>query len=199
MGGATQIRSQVGCPAAQTQGWGLRAKWAGFHVEEASLLGFWLSLSPLTPPGLLNFFLAAKFHPRRGVRALEGRGETWRKTQKERGVCCDPETPSMNPMRSCYPGTNAPPQDSVADAVPPEPMHQYPSGSSPVVPSVLPLIHFPKTQESGPRPPHSHLRTAPPRGRGSGPLPRRPRPQPRCPPTRRSCTARRAPSDGRGG
>lgn len=51
----------------------------------------------------------------------------------------------------------------------------------------------------GPDPCPSHLRTAPPRGRGSGPLPRRPRPLRCCLRTPRSCTARRAPCDERAG
>lgn len=36
---------------------------------------FWLRLSPWTPRGPLNFFLVAKFHPRCGVEAVEGREE----------------------------------------------------------------------------------------------------------------------------
>lgn len=48
---------------------------------------FWLGLSPWTPRGPLNFFLVAKFHPRCGVEAVEGREETWRETEKECGVC----------------------------------------------------------------------------------------------------------------
>lgn len=74
-----------------------------------------------------------------------------------------------------------------------------PNDPTPGDSSALPLIHLPKTQASGPGPQHSHLRTAPPRRRGYGPLPRGPRSQPRCPRMRRSCPARRAPSDRRAG
>lgn len=61
-----------GLPCSSGPGEGTKAQWAGSHVEEVALPGFWLSLSPLTTPGLLNFFLAAKFHSWRGVRAVEG-------------------------------------------------------------------------------------------------------------------------------
>lgn len=56
-----------------------------------------------------------------------------------------------------------------------------------------------RPRHPGPDPSPAHLRKAPPRGRGSGPLPQRPLQLLRCPRTRRSCTSRRAPSDGRGG
>lgn len=74
-----------------------------------------------------------------------------------------------------------------------------PNDPTPGDPRVLPLIHFPKTQASGSGPQHPHLQTSPPRGRGSGPFPRLPRPQPRSSRTRRSCTVRRTPCDCRGG
>lgn len=109
---------------------------------------------------------------------------------------------SMHASESWHSGTNAPYQGSGTNATPPEPMHQdanrFFSGKAW---RPAPPIHFPKTrgdEASDPCPPH--LRKAPPRGRGSGPLPQRPlQLLLRCPPTRQSCTARRVPSDGRGG
>lgn len=56
---------------------------------------------------------------------------------------------------------------------------------------------FPETQVSGSEPLPPHLRTAPPWGRGSGPLPRRPWPLQSCLRMLGSCTTRRAPNDGR--
>lgn len=106
---------------------------------------------------------------------------------------------SVRASGSWHSDTSAPSQGSGTDAAPPEPMHQHPKRSHPGDSSAPPRTHFPKTQAPGPGPQHSHLRTAPPPGRGCGPLPRRPRSQPRCPRRGRSCTARRAPSDRRAG
>lgn len=91
MGGAIQIEPLVGCSAARIQGRGLTAQWARFHIEQVALPGSWLSLIPQTPPGPVNFFLAAKFHPRHGVGAAGCRGETWKKTEGT-WAYCDPET-----------------------------------------------------------------------------------------------------------
>lgn len=160
--------------------------------RQRGIFTFWLSLSPLTPRGPLNFFLLAKCHPRCGVEAVEGREETWRKTEKECGVRRDPKRPGLGIMAFGHHytlprlGHRCSPTRTYASASQTTPLREI-------------LIHFPKTQASGPRPQHSHLRTAPPRGRGCGPLSRRPRSQPRCPRMRRSCTARRAPSDRRAG
>lgn len=72
---------------------GERPKSSGGISRQRGIFTFWLSLSPLTLRGPLNFFLLAKFHC--GVGAVEGREETWRKTEKECGVCRDPKRPVL--------------------------------------------------------------------------------------------------------
>lgn len=139
----------------------------------------------------------------------EERGDLEEDTERAWLLCCNPEThngllprgPSVRaftlPLGSWHSGINAPSQGSGANAAPPEPMHQDPNGSFSGNCGVQAPLHFPKTQVSGSEPLPPHLRTAPPWGRGSGPLPRRPWPLQRCLRMLGSCTTRRAPSDGR--
>ena len=64
-----------------------------------------------------------------------------------------------------------PPKAQAPMQPPPEPMHQDPNGSFSGNCGVQAPLHFPKTQVSGSEPLPPHLRTAPPWGRGSWPLP----------------------------
>lgn len=141
---------------------------------------------------------------------MERRGETWRKTQKGRESYVAIQRLIMDfslevtsvrafthPLGSWHSGINAPSQGSGANAAP---SGTYASGPQWVLlrelwrPGPTPL---PKDPGVWVRTLPPHLRTAPPWGRGSGPLPWRPWPLQRCLRMLGSCTTRRAPSDGR--
>ena len=96
---------------------------------------------------------------------MERRGETWRKTQKERGSCVAIQRPIMDfslevasvrafthPLGSWHSGINVPPQGSGGNAAPPEPMHQDPSGSFSGNCGVQAQLHFPRPRCLGPNP-----------------------------------------------
>lgn len=132
--------------------------------------------------------------------------------QKERGVSCDPETPTgFFPRDPKRPGLNA--RLGIMafghQCTLPRLRHQcspsgtYASGRQSIpfreILASSPQSTSRRPRRPGPDPCPPHLRKAPPRGRGSGPLPQRPLQLLRCPRMRQSCTARRVPSDGRGG
>lgn len=105
------------------------------------------------------------FQPRSGAGDVERRGETWRKTQKERGSCVAIQRPIMDfslevasvrafthPLGSWHSGINVPSQGSGGNAAPPEPMHQDPSGSFSGNCGVQAQLHFPRPRCLGPNP-----------------------------------------------
>lgn len=62
--------------ACRTRVWGLSLRLCISLQHLAGPETFWLSLSPLTPRGPLNFFPFANCHPRCAAEAVEGREET---------------------------------------------------------------------------------------------------------------------------
>lgn len=105
------------------------------------------------------------FQPRSGAGDVERRGETWRKTQKERGSCVAIQRPIMDfslevasvrafthPLGSWHSGINVTSQGSGGNAAPPEPMHQDPNGSFSGNCGVQAPLHFPRPRCLGPNP-----------------------------------------------
>lgn len=99
---------------------------------------------------------------------------------------------SMHASESWHSGTNAPNQGSGTSAVPPEFLSRRSWRPSPQSTSRTP--RRPGLERCPP-----HLQKAPPRGRGSMPLPPWPQQLQRCPRTWQSCSTGRVPSDGRKG
>lgn len=89
-------KNSVGVSFATFPGEGPKS--SGGISRPRGIFTFWLRLSPWTPRRPLNFFLVAKFHPRCGVEAVEGREEAWRETEKECGVCRDRKRPGLGIM-----------------------------------------------------------------------------------------------------
>lgn len=138
---------------------------------------FWLSLSPLTPRGPLNFFPSAKCHPRSGGEGnLEGDRE--RRWRPGLGVTASGHQNTLSRLRH-----RGSPTGTYASASQP---------TSPISPRPKPLGPDPGTLTCGLHLPGAGRRALLP---GRSPAALRPRSQPRCPQMRRSCAARRAPSD----